>query len=84
MFKKLYTPEEVAEAKAWFERYSSELPETLQLNAATHYLDLKKALGVFFSVYEAQGNNPTFGGQISQIFLIRQRLEEMGIGDMKG
>ncbi len=80
MFKKLYTAEEIAEARAWFESHSSELPEPLQLNAATHYRDLKKALDVFFKVYEAKGDNPTFGGQISQIFLIRQRLQEMGIG----
>ncbi len=81
MFKKKYTQEEIAELHGWFVRHAAELPETLQLNAATRYMRLKETVAELFGVYKLHGDNPTFAGQIYQLFLIRERLEADGIKD---
>jgi hypothetical protein len=80
-YQRKYPREEVAAIKAWFDRHDAELPETLQLDDATRYLHLKTTVAAYFEVYGIHGDNPTFSGQIHQLFLIRQRLEEMGIKD---
>lgn len=80
-YKKKYMPEDMAELHAWFEQHDAELPKSLQLDKATNITDLKKAVSAYFEVYDIHGSNPTFSGQMHHLFLIRQRLQEMGIGN---
>lgn len=81
MYKKKYTSEDIHEIAEWFKRHATEMPDTLQLDAATFYCDLKKTVESYFSIFEIHGSNPTFSGQLHQLFLIRKRLEDMGIKD---
>lgn len=69
------------EIKEWFDRHESEIPATLQLDRATFYTDLPKAIDAYWNVYKIHGDKPAFNGQLYQLFLIREALEEKGIKD---
>ena len=77
MFKQHYTPEDIAEVKQWFEDHKESIPKTLQLNKATFCNDLPHAIQTILEVYKLNGDNPTFSGQYNQLFLIRERLEDL-------
>ncbi len=81
MYKRIYTPDESKEIRQWYDRHTAELPQTLELNAATRYNNLPKTVATYFEIYSMHGDNPTFSGQMHQLYLIRQRLEELGIKD---
>ena len=55
------------------------MPDTLQLDAATYYKNLKNTVKTYFEVFDLYGSNPTFSGQYHQLWLIKAKLEEMGI-----
>jgi len=80
-YKKKYTKQDMDELRAWFKRHEAELPQTLELDAATQLHDLKRTVASYLEVYDIHGDNPTFSGQMHHLFLIRARLEEMGIKD---
>ena len=78
-FKKYYTDEDLLEIKAWYDRHKADIPETLQLNAATFYKDLRGTVESYFMVYETHGLNPALSGHYYQLYLIRNKLREMGL-----
>ena len=79
MFKKNYTPEDIKSIHDWFEAHKEQMPDTLQLDAATYYKNLKSTVKTYFEVFDLYGSNPTFSGQYHQLWLIKAKLEEMGI-----
>lgn len=79
MFKKNYTPEDIKSIHNWFEAHKEQMPDTLQLDAATYYKNLKNTVKTYFEVFDLYGSNPTFSGQYHQLWLIKAKLEEMGI-----
>lgn len=80
MYKPHYTREDIDEIAAWFRRHAAELPLRVELDSATVYENLPETLAAYFEVYDIHGDNQTFSGQMHQIFLLRKRLREMGIG----
>lgn len=80
-YKKKYTVREMQELAGWFQRHAAELPDTLQLDDAAFYSDLRFTVEGFFSVYEQHGEKPSFSGEIYQLFRIKERLVELGIAD---
>ncbi len=80
MYKYRYSKEDMNDIIAWFRRHADELPRHVELDAATVYENLPETLTAYLEVYEIYGDNPTFSGQLHQLFLLRQRLREMGIG----
>ena len=44
MFKKNYTPEDIKSIHDWFVAHKEQMPDTLQLDAATYYNDLKNTV----------------------------------------
>ena len=79
MYKKEYTPEDIKSIHDWFEAHKAQMPDQLQLDAATFYKDLKDTVNTYFEVFDLFGSNPTFSGQYHQLWLIKAKLEEMGI-----
>lgn len=80
-YKKKFTVAEMRALADWYQRHAAELPETLQLDAATFYTDLRFTLDGFFKVYGLHGEKPSFSGEIYQLFLIKKRLVELGMPD---
>lgn len=79
MYKKNYTKEDIQGIHDWFEAHKDQLPDQLQLDAATFYTDLKDTVATYFEVFDLFGSNQTFSGQYHQLWLIKAKLEEMGI-----
>ncbi|GAY29472.1 hypothetical protein IMSAGC014_01581 [Bacteroidaceae bacterium] len=80
MYKKNYTKEDMLEIASWFKRHAAEIPMRVELDRATVYENMPETLAAYFEVYDIHGDNPTFSGQMHQLFLLRRRLREMGIG----
>ena len=71
----------VGEIKIWFDRHADQLPKEFVLNESTRYLNLPTAIKSFFEIWNIHHDNPTFSGQIYQLFLIRQKLIADGMTD---
>lgn len=74
LFKRCYTPSDLKEIRDWFEAHAAELPETLQLDKATRYNHLPVTVKTYLEIARLYGDNPTFSGQLHQLFLIREKL----------
>lgn len=79
-YKPLYTQKETEELSVWYRRHWQEIPDTLVLDAATRFLNLKKTIESLFAVYDLHNQHPAFGGHIYQLWKIQQKLQEKGIG----
>lgn len=80
-FKRTYTPEDLHELKAWYEKHEAELPEEVQLDSATRWTSIKTAVKAYLELCESQGDNPTFSGQLCQLYTLRECLIKMGVGE---
>lgn len=76
-FKKQYLQADLKEIREWFDAHEAELPDTLQLDKATYYKSLKSTVKTYLEIIHLHGDNPTYSGQIHQLFLIREKLQEM-------
>lgn len=80
-FKPQYTQADIDEIKAWYERHADQLPTEFVLNDSTRYLNLPSTLKTYFEIWDIHHDNPTFSGQIYQLFLIREKLIADGLTD---
>ena len=83
LFKAKYTQADIDELKTWFDRHADQLPTEFVLNESTRYLNLPTAIKSFFEIWNIHHDNPTFSGQIYQLFLIRQKLIADGMTDWR-
>ena len=81
LFKTKYTQADIDEIKIWFDRHADQLPTEFVLNESTRYLNLPTSIKSFFEIWNIHHDNPTFSGQIYQLFLIRQKLIADGMTD---
>lgn len=81
LFKTKYTQADIDEIKTWFDRHADQLPTEFVLNESTRYLNLPTSIKSFFEIWNIHHDNPTFSGQIYQLFLIRQKLIADGMTD---
>ncbi len=79
MYKRIYDPADIAEVRAWFAAHEGKLPAELQLDDATRFTRLPDTVTSLLEVARLHEGNPTFSGQLHQLFLIRERLLELGI-----
>jgi len=76
-YKKLFTHEELQEVCEWMEKNKSRFPKSLQLNNSTFIEDFPTVVGYYIDIVELHKDNPTYSGQIHQIFQMQQKLKEM-------
>lgn len=79
IYKKDYDETFRDEQLKWFEERMDNLPESLQIDAATYTPNLK--LTVKSLVQTLRKNTPgrTFSGYMATLFRIRKKLEEQGL-----
>lgn len=80
-YKKQFTREEINELAGWYRKHWQELPETLQLDDATRFLQLRQTIQSIFSVYDLHSEHKAFSGHIYQLWKIQRALQEQGIGN---
>lgn len=73
-FKKQYTHEEIEEVVAWFEKHQAEVPQTLNLDKATHIPDFPSTLHTYIEIARTHCDNPTYSGQIYTLFRMRDAM----------
>lgn len=76
-FKKIYSPEEIAEIHRWLTDNRDKVPASLQLDQATEIIDLPQTMGHFIEIVECHRENPTYGAQIYAAFKLRDRIEAL-------
>lgn len=81
LFKPDFKKEEVEEVLAWFEARMDKLPKSMQLDAATKTDNLPLTVDHLMRVLSRHKNNfsVTFGGYMTMLLSIRQRLQKEGI-----
>lgn len=79
-FKKQYIHEEIEEVIAWFEKHKNDIPQTLDLDKATHIPDFPSTLHCYIEIAQTHFNNPTYSGQIYTLFRMREAMQQMGCG----
>lgn len=75
-YKKVYSPEELADIVSWARANMHRLPKSLQLGPGLFIPDLHYTMDTYIEICEKLGDNPSYGGQIRQIFMMRERLLE--------
>lgn len=76
-YKKLFSGEELREIYQWVKQHQDALPESLWLDDATYIPDLRTTAGHYLEIIELHRENPTYSGQIYQIFRIREKVEQL-------
>ena len=76
-YKKLFSGEELREIYQWVKQHQGALPESLWLDDATYIPDLRTTAGHYLEIIELHRENPTYSGQIYQIFRIREKVEQL-------
>lgn len=81
IFKAGYTKAEAEELLEWFKARMEQLPQSLQLNAASSTKNLPETVRALMSVVKARENmlDVTFSSYVSHLELIRLRLKEQGL-----
>lgn len=74
-YKKLFTKEELKEIVEWFESHWDKLPESLYMDKATYLSDFKRTVRLYYDIAKEHGENPTYSGQIFQLFKMRDAVE---------
>lgn len=75
-YKKHFTDEELRELLDWFEKNKDILPESLYLDKATFIKDFKHTLRLYYDIVHEHKDNPTYSGQIYQLFKARKVIEQ--------
>lgn len=78
-FKEKYSPEELKDISDWFSVRMDRLPSELVINESTKTDDLKKTIIRLLALARRPKLDVCFSGYIAHLFLIRRRLQEMGI-----
>lgn len=80
-FKQAYTQEEIEEILEWFASRMDKLPETMQINASTYSENLQRSTQSLIDVvkYHKKDLSVVYYGYVSYLYLIRYRLQQMGI-----
>lgn len=74
-YKKLFTKEELKEIVEWFESHWDKLPESLYMDKATYLSDFKRTVRLYYDIAKEHSENPTYSGQIFQLFKMRDAVE---------
>lgn len=77
--KKVYTPEELDDLVAWMKAHLDAVPQTLTIYSGMTTSDLPLVIRNYIDIVELHRENPTYGGQISHLFRIREVLQEQGM-----
>ena len=73
-YKKIYSPEELAEVSDWVKKNLHRMPESLQLDASVFIPDLHKTMEIYLDIVDEHRENETYGAQIRHIFNMRDKL----------
>lgn len=76
-YQKLFSGEDLKDLYQWVKEHRAALPESLWLDDATHIPDLRTTAGHYLEIIELHRENPTYSGQIYQLFKIREKVEEL-------
>ncbi len=77
-FKEIYSQEELNEIAEWFEGRMDKLPSELVINESTKTDNLQKAVHLL-ALTKRPRLDVCFSGYLAHLFLIRRKLQEMGI-----
>lgn len=78
-FKEKYSSHELEEIAEWFTARMDKLPSDMVLNEFTKTTDLKKTVTVLIALTKRPFIDVCFSGYIAHLFLIREKLIDMGI-----
>lgn len=77
--KELYTLEEINDLTSWFEARMDKLPKSLEVMPGVTAPDLHLVVSNYIDVANLHKENPTYTGQISHLFRIREVLMSQGM-----
>lgn len=77
--KKVYTPEELTELIEWMNQHLPQMPMELEIHPGMTTNNLPNVVRNYIDLTHTHANNPTYGGQISHLFRIREVLIEKGL-----
>lgn len=72
--------EDIESLRLWFQEYEAEFPKSMDLLPGVVINDVATTIKRYFSVYDYTKGESIFRGQISHLYLIKEKLQEMGIG----
>ena len=78
-YKKEFSQEEIAEVVAWFKAHMSALPQDFDILPGVKTKDLPGVVSKYLELAEHLKENKTFHGQLSHLFVIREKLQQQGI-----
>lgn len=78
-FKKNYTAEEIAEVREWLMARQDKFPKTLELLPGMTITDVSAAVKRYFALYDFNKGGEVYQGQFSHLFVLREKMQEMGI-----
>lgn len=73
-YKKHFTTEELKEVIEWFDANREKLPESLNLDNATHIKNFKHTLELYYDIAREHNDNPTYSGQIYHLFQMKEAV----------
>ncbi len=74
-YKKLYSQEEIDEITAWFESHKDQLPESLDVDKATHMSNFRQTVSSYIDIARLHRENATYSGQIYFLFQMREAVK---------
>lgn len=77
-YKRKYTKAEARELCEWFAARMDKLPEKMRLSEAALIKDLPTTVRHYLEIVRLHGDNPTYSGQVYQLFLMRDKLRDGG------
>ncbi len=74
-YKKLYSQEEIDEITVWFESHKDQLPESLDVDKATHMSNFRQTVSSYIDIARLHRENATYSGQIYFLFQMREAVK---------
>lgn len=73
-YRKHYTDAELDELVGWFEKNMERLPASLRMSESTLIADFPHTVRLYFDIVRQHKDNPTYSGQIYQLFKMRDAV----------
>lgn len=76
-----YSKEEMKELADWFDRHKDQWPEEFRFDKGSVWRRARHTIDSYVHLARTVGTNPTFRGQMCQLFYVRAMMQEQGVKD---
>lgn len=74
-YKRKISSQDMTEIISWFKDHEKDIPNSIQLDAATKIADVHKYISTLIEIYKLHHDIKAFNGQLYHLWVIKQKIE---------